>query len=60
MMRFNLIDSSGPIRTTWWRTLKPLERGRLYRWMVTAEKDGEEIFAALQEERHLRSSGKQS
>jgi hypothetical protein len=43
---FNLIDSSGPIRTTWWRTRKPLERGRLYRWMVTAEKDGKEIFAA--------------
>jgi hypothetical protein len=43
---FNLIDSSGPVRTTWWRTRKPLERGRLYRWMVTAEKDGKEIFAA--------------
>jgi hypothetical protein len=43
---FSLIDSSGPIKTTWWRTRKPLERGRLYRWMVTAEKDGKEIFAA--------------
>jgi hypothetical protein len=43
---FNLIDSSGPIKATWWRTRKPLERGRLYRWMVTAEKDEKEIFAA--------------
>lgn len=43
---FNPIDSSGPIRTTWWRNRKPLERGRLYRWMVTAEMDGKEIFAA--------------
>ena len=43
---FNLIDSSGPIRTTWWRTSRTLERGRQYRWMVTGEKNGEEIFAA--------------
>jgi hypothetical protein len=43
---FKRIDSSGPIKTTWWRTRRMLERGRLYRWMVTAEKDGEEIFAA--------------
>jgi hypothetical protein len=43
---FNLIDSSGPIRTTWWKTSKQLKRGQEYRWMVTAEKDGKEIFAA--------------
>jgi hypothetical protein len=43
---FNLIDSSGPIRTTWWQTRRQLDPGRLYRWMVTAEKDGKEIFAA--------------
>ena len=37
---FNLVDSSGPIKTTWWRTRKALSRGQEYKWMVTAEKDG--------------------
>ena len=40
--KFNKVATSPPLRAPEWTTTQPLQRGELYRWQVTAVKDGEE------------------
>jgi hypothetical protein len=40
--KFNKVATSPPLRAPQWTTSQPLQRGELYRWQVTAVKDGKE------------------
>jgi hypothetical protein len=43
----NLVRSSDPITETQWSMPKPLQRGMIYTWIVTALKDGKEVLAPV-------------
>ncbi len=42
---FNKIDTSPSLRNTAWTVSKPLKRGGVYKWQVTAVKDGKETIS---------------
>lgn len=42
---FNLVAQSSPLAANAWRPAKPLARGTIYSWQVTALKDGQEVKA---------------
>lgn len=44
---FQRVGGSGPVKTTRWQMVSPLKRGSVYRWQVTATKDGREIVSPV-------------
>jgi hypothetical protein len=44
---FNQVLSSGPVTQTTWQAVKPLPRGRIYLWQVTAQVGNQQITAPL-------------
>jgi len=42
---FRLMDQSPELKTTLWKPDRPLARGRIYQWQVTATVDGKEIVS---------------
>jgi hypothetical protein len=42
---FNAVATGPPLTGTTWTPPRPLERGRVYSWQVTAVKDGKEIIS---------------